>query len=250
MSKKLENKVAIIFGASTGIGLATAKRFVEEGAYVFITGRRQSELDKAVAEIGKDVTAIQGDTGVLEDLDKIYKVVAEVKGKVDVIVPCAATAEFGTLGTTTPEQFDTVFNTNARGTFFSVAKGLPLLQDNGSVVLVSSAVHLKGFPGLATYAATKAAMRSFARTWAAELKDRNIRVNTLSPGAINTPMFTGQFPTAEALEAGTASYVQMTALGRIGEPEEIAAAALFLASNESSYATGIDLVVDGGTTQI
>ena len=247
---KLAGKVAVITGGSSGIGLAIAKLFVEEGAYVFITGRRQTELDKAKAHIGKNVTTVQGDIANLADLDRLYKIVASEKGKVDIIVANAAAVEFGLLATATPEHFDKMFNTNARGTFFTVAKALPLLQDGGSIVLVSSVVHLKGFAQYAAYGATKAAVRSFARSWAAELKDRKIRVNSLSPGAIETPMFRGQFQSKEELSAGQAMFEQMTPLGRIGQPEEMAAAALFLASNDSSYSTGIDLVADGGMSQL
>jgi NAD(P)-dependent dehydrogenase (short-subunit alcohol dehydrogenase family) len=247
---KLEGKVAVITGGSSGIGLATAKRFVEEGAYVFITGRRSSELEKAKAAIGKNVTAVQGDVASLSDLDRLYQAVKETKGTVDIVVANAGFVEHAPLALATPEHFDKTFGINARGVFFTVQKALPLLNNDGSIVLVSSGLHLKGFPAHSTYSATKAAVRSFARTWAAELKDKGIRVNTLSPGAIDTPIIDGQFKTKEEADGAKAMFAQMTPLGRIGRAEEIAAAALFLASNESSFATGIDLVVDGGVTQL
>ena len=247
---KLEGKVAVITGGSSGIGLATAKRFGEEGAYVFITGRRSSELEKAKGLIGKSVTAVQGDVASLSDLDRLYQTVKETKGSVDVVVASAGFVEHAPLALATPEHFDKTFGINARGVFFTVQKALPLLNDGGSIVLVSSGLHLKGFPAHSTYSATKAAVRSFARTWAAELKDKGVRVNTLSPGAIDTPIIDGQFKTKEEADGAKAMFAQMTPLGRIGRPEEIAAAALFLASSESSFATGIDLVVDGGVTQL
>ena len=249
-TKKLAGKVAVITGGSSGIGLASAKRLVEEGAYVFITGRRQSELDKAKAEIGKNVTTVQGDVANLADLDRLYKTVAAEKGAVDIIVASAGFVEHAPLETATPEHFDKTFNINARGVFFTVQKALPLLRKGGSVVLVSSGLHLKGFPAHGTYSATKAALRSFARTWAAELKGRNIRVNTLSPGAIDTPIIDGQFKTKEEANGARAMFAQMTPLGRIGRPEEMASAVYFLASDESSFTTGFDLVADGGVTQL
>ena len=247
---KLEGKVAVITGGSSGIGLATAKRFVEEGAHVFITGRRSAELEKAKSQIGKNVTTVQGDVASLSDLDRLYQVVADVKGWVDIIVANAAFVEHAPLAVATPEHFDKTFGINARGVFFTVQKSLPLLKNDGSIVLISSGLHMKGFPAHSTYSATKAAVRSFARTWAAELKDKGIRVNTLSPGAIDTPIIDGQFQTKEQADGARAMFAQMTPLGRIGRPEEIAEAALFLASSASSFATGIDLVVDGGVTQL
>jgi len=247
---KLNGKVAVITGGSSGIGLATAQRFVAEGAYVFITGRRQSELDKAKAAIGRNVTTIQGDVSNLADLDRLFQQVAAEKGVVDIVVASAGFVEHHTIETATPDHFDKTFNINARGVFFTVQKALPLMTRGGAIVLVSSALHLKGFPAHGTYSATKAALRSFARTWAAELKDRNIRVNTLSPGAIDTPIIDGQFKTKEQADGARAMFAQMTPLGRIGRPKEMASAVLFLASDESSYSTGIDLVTDGGITQL
>ncbi len=247
---KLTGKVAVITGGSSGIGLATAKRFVQEGASVFITGRRQSELDKAEKEIGSDVTTVQGDMADLADLDRLYETVKQVKGALDIVVVSAGMVEHATIDTATPEHFDKTFNINARGAFFTVQKALPLMRRGGSVVLVSSGLHLKGFPAHGVYAASKAALRSFCRTWAMELKDRGIRVNTLSPGPIDTPIIDGQFKTKEEADGARAMFSQMTPLGRMGRPAEMAAAALFLASEESSFSTGIDLVADGGITQV
>jgi NAD(P)-dependent dehydrogenase (short-subunit alcohol dehydrogenase family) len=250
MSKKLENKVAVITGGSSGIGLATAKRFVKEGAYVFITGRRQSELDKAKAEIGSNVTTVRGDISNLADLDHLYKVIKAEKGGLDIVVASAGFVEMVPLVHTTPEHFDKTFNINVRGTFFTVQKALPLLRDGGSIVLIASAAYLVGIPFYTTYSAAKAAVRSFVRTWAADLKDRNIRVNAVSPGAVDTPIIDGQFATKEEADGAKAMFAQRTPLGRIGRPEEIASAIFYLASDESSFTTGIDLVTDGGMTQL
>jgi NAD(P)-dependent dehydrogenase (short-subunit alcohol dehydrogenase family) len=247
---KLQGKVALITGGSSGIGLATAKRFVKEGAYVYITGRRQSELDKAKVEIGHNVSSVQGDVASLPELDRLFGHIKAEKGVVDVVVANAGFIEHATIDVATPEHFDKTFGINARGAFFTVQKALPLMTRGGSIVLVSSGAHLKGFPAHGAYSATKAALRSFARTWAVELKDRGIRVNTLSPGAIDTPIIDGQFKTKGEADGARSMYAQMAPLGRIGAPEEMAAAALFLASNESSFATGSDLVVDGGLTQV
>ena len=247
---KLHGKIAVITGGNSGIGLATAQRFVEEGAYVFITGRRQAELDKAAALIGRNVTAIQGDVASLADLDRLYAAVAEVKGSIDIVIANAGIFETQTIETATPEHFDKIFNINARGVFFTVQKALPLMNRGGAIVLIASGLHMKGFAAHGVYAATKAAVRSFSRTWAAELKDRGIRVNTLSPGPVDTPILDGQFATKEEADAARAGIVQFTPLARLGRPEEIAAAALFLASDDSSFSTGIDLVADGGITQL
>jgi NAD(P)-dependent dehydrogenase (short-subunit alcohol dehydrogenase family) len=247
---KLNGKVAVITGGSSGIGLETAKRFVQEGAYVFITGRRASELEKAKSAIGRNVTVVQGDIANLADLDRLWATVKAEKGGVDIIVASAGFVETITLAQATPDHFDKTFGINARGTFFTVQKALPLLRDNGSIVLVSSCVSNMGIPMYTTYGATKAAMRSFARSWAMELKERGVRVNTLSPGATDTPIIDGQFKTKEEVAGAKKMFAEKTPLGRIGRPEELAAAALFLASDDSSYATGIDLVVDGGMTQV
>lgn len=247
---KLAAKIAVITGGSSGIGLATAKLFVQEGAYVFITGRRQSELDKAKAEIGKNVTAVRGDVASLADLDKLYATVKSEKGALDIVVANAGIVQMVTTKDVTPEHYDKTFNVNARGSFFTVQKALPLLRDGGSIVLVASGVHQKGFPAYVTYAATKAAMRSFVRSWAADFKDRGIRVNTLSPGPIDTPIIEGQFKSKAEAEGMKKHFAQMVPLGRIGRAEEMASAILFLASDDSSYCTGIDLPADGGITQV
>jgi NAD(P)-dependent dehydrogenase (short-subunit alcohol dehydrogenase family) len=247
---KLNGKVAVITGGSSGIGLATAKRFVAEGAYVYITGRRQSELDKAAREIGRSVSAVSGDVADLADLDALYKKIAADGRRIDVIFASAGFVEWGFLPTATADHYDKTFNINARGAFFTVQKALPLLNDGASIILVSSCVHLKGIPQYTVYAATKAALRSFARSWAVELKDRRIRVNTLSPGATDTPIVDGQFRTKAEADAARNYFSQIITLGRLGRPEELASAAFFLASDESSYMTGADLVVDGGWTQV
>lgn len=247
---KLQGKVAVITGGSSGIGLAAAQRFVAEGAHVFITGRRQSELEKAKAIIGKNVTTVQGDIADLADLDRLYQTVKAEKGVVDIVVASAGFVEHYTIDNATPEHFDKTFNINARGTFFTVQKALPLMTNGGAIVLVSSCLHVMGLPSHGTYSATKAAMRSFARTWAAELKDRSIRVNTLSPGAIDTPIIDGQFKTREEADGARATFASLTPLGRIGRADEMASAILFLASDDSSYSTGIDLVADGGLSQL
>lgn len=247
---KLNGKIAVITGGSSGIGLATAKKFVEEGAYVFITGRREAELKKAATEIGSNVTTVQGDVASLEDLDRLFAKVKAEKGALDIIVASAGFVEHQPIAAATPEHFDKTFGINARGTYFTVAKALPLLRDGGSIVLVSSVLHLKGLEAHGTYAATKAALRSFARTWAAELKGRGIRVNTLSPGATDTPIIDGQFKSQKEADDARIVMAQITPLGRMGRSEELASAALFLASSDSSFSTGIDLVADGGFSQL
>jgi NAD(P)-dependent dehydrogenase (short-subunit alcohol dehydrogenase family) len=243
---KLTGKIAVITGGSSGIGLAAAKRFVEEGAHVFIMGRRQSELDRAKAEIGRNVTTVQGDVAELGDLDRLYQTVKDQKGALDIVVASAGFVERVLTREATPAHFDKTFGINARGVYFTVQKALPLMRKGGSIVLVSSGLHLKGLPEHGT----KAAVRSFARTWAMELKDRGIRVNTLSPGAVDTPIIDGQFKTKEEADGARDFFSTITPLGRIGRPEEMASALLFLASDDSSYSTGIDLVADGGITQV
>ena len=243
MSKKLDDRVAVITGTTSGMALATAKLFVEEGAYVFITGRRQEMLDKAIKEIGKNVTGVQGDAGNLADLDRLFEIVKSEKGRIDVLFASAGFGELSKpLGSITEKGFDDTFNVNVRGTLFTVQKALPLMKDGGSIILNSSIAGVKGFPGTTVYSASKAAIRSFARTWTAELKGK-IRVNVISPGTIDTAIFDG----AQELKDGFVSIIPM---GRIGKPGEIATAALFLASDDSSFVTGIELYVDGGTAQI
>lgn len=247
---KLEGKVAVITGGSSGIGLASAKRFVEEGAYVFITGRRESELEKAKAEIGRNVTAVKGDVSDLDDLDRLYEIVKAEKGSLDIVVANAGFVELVTLADASPEHFDKTFGINARGTFFTVQKALPLLNDGGAIVLVSSTAHLIGSPPHTTYSATKAAVRSFARSWSAELAPRGIRVNTLSPGPIDTPIIDLQVENKEQKDAMVAAFLDIIPLRRMGKPDEVANGVLFLASSDSSFSTGIDLVVAGGQTSV
>jgi len=247
---KLQNKVAVITGGSSGIGLATARRFVAEGAHVFITGRRRSELDQARSQIGSNVTTVQGDVANLDDLDRLYRTVADEKGVVDIVFANAGFVELLPIDAVTPEHFDKTISINLRGLLFTVQKALPLMKNGGSIVLNSSVVGVMGLPGHGVYGATKAGVRSFARTWAAELKDRGIRVNVVSPGATDTPIIDGQFTTRQQAESAKAAFAERTPLARLGRPDELATAVLFLASDDSSYITGIDLQVDGGLAQI
>lgn len=248
--EKLKGKVAVITGGSSGIGLASARLFVEHGAHVIITGRREVELEKAKAQIGRNVTTVQGDVASLADLDRLYRTVRGEHGGIDVLVANAGFVEMVNTAQATPEHFDKTFNINARGTFFTVQKALPLLRDGAAVVVVSSSVQTKGFPHYVTYAGTKSAIRSFVRSWAAELKDRQIRVNTLSPGPIETPIIDSQFKTKAEAEAIRIEFAKMMPLGRMGTADEMARAVLFLASDDSSYTTGADLVADAGFTQL
>ncbi len=244
MARKLEGKIAVITGGSSGIGLATAKRFVAEGAYVFITGRRRTDLDAAVKEIAADVTGVQGDVANLADLDRLYWTVKQEKGRIDVLFANAGVVEFVPLGLITEEHFDKVFDINVRGALFTVQKALPLFSDGGSIILTASGVSVKGFPAASVYSATKAAVRSFVRCWTTDLKERRIRVNAISPGPIDTPMFAG-LPKEQA-----AQIPSMVPMGRLGKADEIANAAVFLASDDSSFVTGIELFVDGGIAQV
>ena len=241
---KLEGKVAVITGATSGMALATAKLFVEEGAYVFITGRRKETLDQAVKAIGKNVTGVQADSSKLDDLDRLYATVKKEKGRIDVLFASAGSGELGPLGSITEEQFDKTFGLNVRGTLFTVQKALPLFSDGGSIILNGSIAGVKGFAGAGVYSASKAAVRSFARTWTVELKDRKIRVNVLSPGTIDTAIL-DVFP-----QGARDFFVSLIPWRRMGRPEEIATAVLFLASSDSSFVTGIELFVDGGAAQI
>jgi len=246
----LAGKVAVVSGGNSGIGLAIAQRFVAEGAHVVIFGRRRPELDDAVHQIGRGVTAIQADVTKLTDLDRIAATVIAERRVVDIIVSNAGLTEQAPLDSVTPEHFDKTFNLNARGPVFLVQKLLPLMTRGGSIILVSSAMHLMGIPRHTAYAATKAALRSYARTWAAEFGDRGIRVNTLSPGVTDTPILDSQAKTPEERQALVDMYLRMVPLGRIARPEEIASAAVFLASDQSSYVTGSDLMADGGIGQV
>jgi Dehydrogenases with different specificities (related to short-chain alcohol dehydrogenases) len=247
---KLQGKVAIVTGGNSGIGLATAQRFVAEGAYVFITGRRQSELDAAVKQIGKNVTGVQGDVSNLADLDRLYDTVKQQKGRIDVIFANAGGGEFAPLGAITEEHFDNTFNRNVKGLLFTVQKALPLLQDGSSIILNASIAGSKGLEAFSVYSATKAAVRSFARSWTVDLRERKIRVNALSPGPIDTPALGNLASTEKEVAQLKASLVAGVPLGRIGSSDEIAKAAVFLASDDSSYVTGIELFVDGGMAQI
>ena len=241
---KLEGKVAVITGATSGMALATAKLFVTEGAYVFITGRRQAQLDAAVKAIGRNVTGVQGDAGSLADLDRLYDTVRREKGRIDVLFASAGVGEFAPIGEVTEAQFDQTFGVNVRGTLFTVQKALPLFTDGGSIIMNGSIASSKGFPAFGVYSASKAAVRSFARTWTIDLKARKIRVNVLSPGTIETALFDGISQEAKDM------FVSLIPRGTVGQPEEIATAALFLASSDSSFVTGIELFVDGGVAQI
>jgi len=250
MSKKLAGKVAVITGGSSGIGLATAERFAAEGAYVYITGRRQSELDAAVKQIGENATGVQGDVSNLSDLDRLYAVVKEQHGRVDVLFANAGGGEFAPLGAITEEHYDKTFNSNVKGLVFTVQKALPLMPDGGSIILNASITGSKGMEAFSVYSATKAAVRSFARSWTVDLKQRKIRVNAISPGPIETPAITRLAGGAEQKEQLTTGLAAMVPLGRVGTPDEVAKAALFLASDDSSFITGIELFVDGGAAQV
>jgi NAD(P)-dependent dehydrogenase (short-subunit alcohol dehydrogenase family) len=241
---KLEGKVAVITGGSSGLALESAKRFVEEGAYVFIVGRRQEQLDEAVKLIGRNVTGVRGDVSNLDDLDRLFDTVKREKGKIDILFASAGKGEAAKLGEITEEHFDAGFGLIVRGTLFTAQKALPLINDGGSIIMTGSVASVKGFPGFGVYAASKAALRSFARTWLNELKSRNIRVNVLSPGQVDTP-------DSQRLDKETREmFESLIPRGKMGRPEEIAAVALFLASDESSYVNGVELAVDGGFSAI
>ncbi|MFG2302532.1 SDR family oxidoreductase [Actinacidiphila glaucinigra] len=250
MTEVLAGKVAVVTGANSGIGLATARRFAAEGAHVIITGRRQDALDAAAAEIGTNVTAVRGDIASPADLDRLFSVIAEQGRRIDVLFANAGGGEFATLEQVTEQHFDDTFDINVRGTLFTVQKALPLLNDGASVILTGSTAATTGGEAFGVYAASKAAVRSFSRTWANELRGRGIRVNTLVPGPIKTPGLTGLTPNEEEAKSLHAFFAQQIPLGRMGEPAEAAAAALFLASDQSSFVTGTELYVDGGLNQI
>ena len=250
-TNKLSGKIALVTGGSSGIGLATAKRFVAEGAYVFITGRRQAELDAAVKEIGSNVTAIRSDVANLADLDRLFDTIKQQKGRLDVVFANAGGGEFVPLEQVTEAHFDKYFGINVKGTLFTVQKALPLMPAGAAIVINGSMVSIKGFPSFGVYSATKAALRSFARTWSVDLKGRNIRVNVVSPGTVITPGYKDQLGlTDEQIAEMKAQAAATTPLGRVGTPDEIAKTVVFLASDDSSYVTGIELFVDGGAAQI
>jgi NAD(P)-dependent dehydrogenase (short-subunit alcohol dehydrogenase family) len=242
---KLDGKIAVITGGTSGMALASAKLFVEEGAYVFITGRRQEKLDEAVKLIGRNVTGVQGDAANLDDLDRLFDIVRREQGKIDVLFASAGSGESAKIGDVTEKHFDTVFGLNTRGTLFTVQKALRMFNDGGSIIMTGSVASIKGWPEFSVYSASKAALRSFARTWLNELKDRKIRVNVLSPGQIATPIQEQLFDAAKIQQ-----FESLIPRGKMGRPEEIATVALFLASDDSSYVNGVDLSVDGGTTAI
>ena len=248
--QKLAGKIAVITGGSSGIGLATAKRFVEEGAHVVITGRREKELKEAAAFIKRNVTTVVGDVSRLEDLDRLYAVVKEKHGHIDVLFANAGAGTVAPLAVATEAHFDQTFDVNVKGLFFTVQKALPLFKDGGSIILNSSVSNVLGVPAFTAYAASKAAVRSFARGWTMDLKDRKIRVNSMSPGPIETPALENAGLTAEQVEQVAAQFASEVPLGRRGKAEEVAAAVVFLASDESSYVTGVDLAVDGGMAQV
>jgi NAD(P)-dependent dehydrogenase (short-subunit alcohol dehydrogenase family) len=252
MTKVLEGKVAVITGGNSGMGLATAKRFVAEGAHVVITGRRQEQIDIALKEIGSSkAIGVQGDVANTKDLDRLYATVKEKYGHIDILFANAGLiGNPAPIGQITEEDFDLHFNVNVKGLLLSAQKALPLMKEGGSIILNSSVAGSKGMPGFGVYAATKAAVRSFARSWTSDLKDRKIRVNTLSPGPIATPIFGKMGLSEQQVQEFGANIVQSVPMGRIGTSEEIASAVLFLASNESSYISGIELAVDGGMAQV
>jgi NAD(P)-dependent dehydrogenase (short-subunit alcohol dehydrogenase family) len=247
---KLEHKIALITGGNSGIGLATAKRFVKEGAYVFITGRREPELAAAIKEIGRNVTAVRGDVSNLDDLDRLFAQIKREKGRLDVVFANAGIAKYAPFGTITEEFYESIFKVNVRGLLFTVQKALPLLPDGASIILNASIVASKGLPANSVYAATKAAVRSFARTWTADLKERRIRVNAVSPGATGTPGLENLLASSEAGQQRRKMISSTVPLGRFGTPDEIARAVVFLASDDSSYITGTELFVDGGFAQV
>lgn len=250
MGNKLEGKIAVITGGNSGIGLATAKRFVTEGAYVFITGRRQKQLDLAVSEIGNNVMGIQSDVSNLADIDKIYNTVKDQKNRIDIIFANAGIAQFAPLEKISEEHFDKIFRINVKGLLFTVQKLLPIFQEGGSIILNASIGSSKGVEESSVYSATKAAVRSFARTWTVDLRHRKIRVNAISPGPIDTPIFSNLMQNEEQSEQFKKNIVNTVPMGRMGTPDEVAKVVSFLASDDSSYITGIELFVDGGLAQI
>jgi NAD(P)-dependent dehydrogenase (short-subunit alcohol dehydrogenase family) len=250
MLNKLEGKTALVTGGTSGIGLATAKALVNEGAYTFITGRREAELAAAVKEIGRNVTGIRGDVSNLGDLERLFAQIKREKGKLDIVFANAGVAKFAALGAITEELYDWTFDINVKGLLFTVQKALPLLPDGASIILNSSVVGSKGLPINSVYSATKAAIRSFARTWTTDLKDRRIRVNAVSPGSIDTPGLSGLLGSSETGQQRLKYISNNVPLGRLGTPDEIAKAVVFLASDDASFVTGAELFVDGGFAQV
>ncbi|ACI52080.1 short-chain dehydrogenase/reductase SDR [Gluconacetobacter diazotrophicus PA1 5] len=246
MSRKLEGKIALVTGGSAGIGLATARLFAGEGAHVYITGRRRPELDAAVSAAGGGISAIQADVAKLPDLDRVYDQIGREKGRVDIVFANAGLGEMVPLGAITEDHYDRIFDINVKGVVFTVQKALPLMPDGGAIVLNASIASIKGFPAFSIYAATKAAVRSFARSWTSDLKDRGIRVNVVSPGPIDTPLLNHTFSDPDEKKALAATVV----MGRVGRAEEVASAVLFLASSDASFVTGVELFVDGGAAQV
>jgi len=247
---KLEGKIALVTGGSTGIGLATAKRFVEEGAYVFISGRRDEELAAAVRGIGRNVTGVRGDVSNLSDLDRLFAQIKREKGRLDVLFANAGIAKYAPLGKISEELYDSIFDINVKGVLFTVQKAIPLLADGASIILNASIVASKGLAANSVYSATKAAVRSFARTWTTDLKERRIRVNAVSPGSTDTPGLNGLLASSQVGEERRRMIATMVPLGRFGTPDEIAKAVVFLASDDASYITGTELFVDGGFAQV
>ena len=247
---KLEGKIALVTGASSGIGLASAKRFVTEGAYVYITGRRDAELARGAAAIARNVTAVPGDVSKPADLDRLFAQIQREKGRLDIVFANAGVAKFATLGTISEEFYDSIFDVNVKGLLFTVQKALPLMREGGSIILNASVVASKGLPANSVYSATKATVRSFARTWTTDLKSRRIRVNAVSPGSIDTPGLNDLLASSEVGEQRRKAITGAVPLGRFGTPEEIANAVVFLASDDASYVTGAELFVDGGFAQV
>jgi len=247
---KLDGKIALVTGANSGIGLATAKSFVTEGAYVYITGRRDSELARAAAAIASNVTAVPGDVSKPADLDRLFAQILREKGRLDIVFANAGVAKFAPLGTITEEFYDSIFDVNVKGLLFTVQKALPLMPEGGSIIVNASVVASKGLPANSVYSATKAAVRSFARTWTTDLKSRRIRVNAVSPGSIDTPGLNDLLASSEVGEQRRKAITSAVPLGRFGTSDEIAKAVVFLASDDASYVTGAELFVDGGFAQV
>jgi NAD(P)-dependent dehydrogenase (short-subunit alcohol dehydrogenase family) len=247
---KLEGKIALVTGGNGGIGLATAQQFVNEGAYVFVTGRRDSELAAAVKEVGRNITGVSGDVSNLGDLDRLFAQIKREKGRLDIVFANAGVAKLAPFGTITEEFYQSIFDINVKGLLFTVQKALPLMPDGASIILNASVVGSKGLSANSVYAATKAAVRSFARTWTTDLKSRRIRVNAVSPGSIDTPGLSNLLASTDAGQQRLKMIQGSVPLGRLGRPDEIAKAVVFLASDDSSYITGTELFVDGGFAQV